>query len=113
MELNELLTFIEKQKDLLQSQYKNVEESKMTLAMTVKLSEEVGELSQEILGNLSLVRKEKLNRHNPETLSDEFADVLITTLILAKKMNVDVKKALESKIDKLDKRNGLEKDWWR
>lgn len=113
MELNELLTFIGKQKDLLQSQYKNVEESKMTLAMTVKLSEEVGELSQEILGNLSLVRKEKLNKHNLETLSDEFADVLITTLILAKKMNVNVAKALEAKIDKLDKRNGLEKDWWR
>ena len=39
-----------------------------------------------------------------ENLPDEFADVLITTLLLAQEMNVDIEKALEDKIKKIDKR---------
>lgn len=114
MELQDLLTFIEKQKDVVRKHYNNItDQEKFILAASVKLSEELGELSQEILGSLSLLRKEKLEKHNQETLENEFADVLITTLILAKSMNIDIKKALENKIDKISERNGLKKDWWK
>ena len=114
MELQDLLLFIEKQKDVVRKQYNNIaDQEKFILAASLKLSEELGELSQEILGSLSLLRKEKLEKHSQKTLENEFADVLITTLILAKSMNIDIKKALENKVDKINERNGLEKNWWR
>lgn len=49
-------------------------------------------------------RKQKLDNHNKDNLSEEFADVIITTLLLAKAMNVDIEKALERKIEKVNKR---------
>ena len=49
-------------------------------------------------------RKQKLDNHNKDNLSGEFADVIITTLLLAKAMNVDIEKALERKIEKVSKR---------
>ena len=94
MELQDLLKFIQKQQLLLKEQYNNIDHEKMLLAMTVKLSEELGELCQEVLGSLKLQRKTKLNNHNSQTLKEEFADVLITTLILANAMKIDTAKAL-------------------
>ncbi len=77
----------------------------MILAKTVKCSEEFGELCNEILKNSSLQRKDKLETVKREDLEAEFADVILTTLLLAKSMNVDVEKALNQKIDMIKKRN--------
>jgi len=64
----------------------------------------LGELCDEILAHNSMQRKQKLDNHNKDNLSEEFADVIITTLLLAKAMNVDIEKALERKIEKVNKR---------
>jgi len=45
-----------------------------------------------------------LDDRDKESLSEEFADVVITTLLLAKAMNVDVEKALEKKAEKINER---------
>jgi len=37
-------------------------------------------------------------------LPEEFADIIITTLLLAKTMNVDVEKALGKKIEEISRR---------
>jgi NTP pyrophosphatase (non-canonical NTP hydrolase) len=78
----------------------------MVLARTIKLTEELGELCQEVLAHCSLQRKQKLEDYSKESLSEEFADVLITALLLAKSMDVNVEKALEEKIQKINKRLG-------
>jgi len=49
-------------------------------------------------------RQEKLDNHDKNNLPNEFADVIITTLLLAKSMDVDIKKALINKIEKINKR---------
>ncbi len=49
-------------------------------------------------------RKQKLKNLDKENLHGEFADVIITTLLLAKAMNIDIEKALEKKIEKINKR---------
>ena len=74
------------------------------LARTVKLGEEFGELCEEVLAFNSLQRRQKLDNHDEESLREEFADVIITALLLAKSMNVNIETALEKKMQKLNQR---------
>jgi len=106
MEFRDLLRFIEIQDGRLKRYYSDLEQERVVLARTIKLTEELGELCQEVLAHCSLQRKQKLEDYNKEKLPEEFADVLITALLLAKSMNVDVEKALEKKIQKINKRLG-------
>ncbi len=105
MELKDVLHFIEMQDERSKRHYNNLDEEKVILARTIKLTEELGELCQEVLAHYSLQREQKLNVSNEKKLSEEFADVLITTLLLAKSMDVSVEKALENKIEKICKRS--------
>lgn len=73
-------------------------------AHAVKLSEEVGELAEQLLGAFGYQRSEKQRRFTKEALGSECADVIITTLLLAKTMNIDVEQALQKKIKKIDER---------
>lgn len=105
MDLKELLQFIDKQdKKLINSYESTHDKEKRVLARSVKLAEEVGELCSEALSYNKNQRKEKMDKHNDESLGDEIADTLITTLLLAKTMDVNVVKALENKIKKIDER---------
>jgi NTP pyrophosphatase (non-canonical NTP hydrolase) len=105
MEFKELLKFIEIEDERLQKYYGGYgDQEKRILARTVKLTEELGELCDEVLAFNSLQRKEKLDNHDKENLPQEFADVIIVTLLLAKAMNVDIEKALEKAIEKVNKR---------
>jgi len=105
MELKELLKFIEIEDERLKKYYGSyTDQEKRILARAVKLTEELGELSEEVLFYNSFQRKQKSENHNEENLPEEFADIIITTLLLAKAMNVDIEKALEKKINKINKR---------
>ena len=81
--------------------------TKRILAQTIKLSEEMGELSSEILWHTGFVRQEKMARYSPETLKDEFADVIIVAIRLAKLMDIDIESALVQKMEKIKKRSDL------
>lgn len=74
---------------------------KDVLAKTVKLSEEVGELSNDILGHLSLQRKSKLDALDKKNIYEEFADVIIACFALAITMRVDMNRALKDKLNKI------------
>lgn len=104
MQINELLQFINLENERLNSRFPTLQGRERILARAVKLNEEVGELCSEVLASSGDQRKEKLANHNAHTLQAEFADVVITTLLLAKSMNVDVPKALEEKIEEINKR---------
>lgn len=71
------------------------------LVKTVKLSEEVGELSNDILATLSLQRKSKLNAFSKQNMYEEFADVLLAVMTLANVMRVDLERAFSGKLDKI------------
>ncbi len=105
MELKDLLKFIEIEDERLKKYYGGYgDQEKRILAGTVKLTEELGELCDEVLAYNSLQRKQKLDNHDKENLPEEFADVLITALLLAKAMDVDIEKALEKKVEKVNNR---------
>jgi len=101
----ELLSWVKSENIRLKKHFGEVDPEKMaTYSRTIKLVEEVGELCNEVLAHKSMQRNEKLKNHNQESLEHELADVIITTLILAEEMNIDIEKALESKIEKIKSR---------
>ncbi len=105
MELKELLKFIENEDARLKKYYGYTDQEKRILARTVKLSEELGELCEEVLSHSSIQRKEKLDGRDDKNLQEEFADVIFTTLLLAKAMNVNIEAAMEKKIEKVNNRD--------
>ncbi|MBR9680159.1 MAG: hypothetical protein GOU99_03865 [Candidatus Altiarchaeota archaeon] len=105
MQIQELFEFIKKENKRLQKRYEGkLNNNNLVLAHTVKLTEELGELCEEVLAHVNLQRQDKLDAKNDATIRDEFADVLIATLILADSMGVNIEKALIDKMARIDER---------
>ena len=104
IEMEELLEFIKTEHNRLMKFYNFQDKTQITYPMTLKVMEEVGELSQAILHTNSLQRKEKLEKKDIK-LGEEFADVLFTTLLLAENFNIDIKSELKNKIEIIKNRN--------
>jgi NTP pyrophosphatase (non-canonical NTP hydrolase) len=81
------------------------EKEKEILTITVKLNEEVGELCNDILGILKLQRRAKLEKFDKRNIYQEFADIIITTIQLAQVTGVDIERALQDKLKKIEERS--------
>ncbi|MDD2657602.1 MAG: MazG-like family protein [Candidatus Pacebacteria bacterium] len=102
MTMEEFQKFIDEQSALLRNTvHASQTEREIILGRTVKISEEFGELSDEVLASLGDQRTGKMDGRSTESLADEFADVVITTFLLAKSMDVDVMQALAHKVEKI------------
>lgn len=99
--MKDLLDFINEESERFNKHYNYSDKQKEILARTVKVAEELGELCSDILSFNSLQLKRKLDKFDKENLPDEFADVIIVTLLLAKSMDIDIRKALEDKMEKV------------
>lgn len=77
---------------------------KEILTKTIKLNEEVGELCNDILSILKLQRKSKLDKFDKRNIYEEFADVIITAIQLANSANVDIERAINDKLKKIEAR---------
>jgi NTP pyrophosphatase (non-canonical NTP hydrolase) len=75
------------------------------LTQAAKLAEEVGELQAEVLGHAGYQRTTKDQRFTTESMSSELADVMICVAILASSHDIDLGKALASKIETIDARH--------
>ncbi len=104
MKFDELLDAVDYFDKSLQKYYSHDTPREDMFSRAIKLNEEVGELCSEVLSFSGQQRTIKLEEASEETLNGEFADVIITTLLLAKNMNVDIKSALRNKIEKITKR---------
>jgi len=85
----------------------DITEKEKILASCVKVSEEIGELSWEVLKSVWRARKEKLDNFSEESLMWEFADSILFILVLAEQMWIDINKALEMKLKKIENRGGV------
>ena len=100
-----LLKFIDEEEEKIQKKFGDrIDKEKRIMIQNLKLTEEVGEFTNEVLLNLSFARDEKINNLDKSNLANEFADVIITSLICAKTLDIDIDKALENKIEKIKKR---------
>jgi NTP pyrophosphatase (non-canonical NTP hydrolase) len=96
--------------DRIKPQYKlYTPAEKEILTRTVKLNEEVGELCNDILSILKLQRRSKLLKFDKRNMYEEFADVIITAIQLATAAGVDVERATDDKLKKIEERY-LKKD---
>ncbi|MBP7740879.1 hypothetical protein KA089_01715 [Candidatus Woesebacteria bacterium] len=67
-------------------------------ARTMKIMEELGELSDEILTSMNLQRNTKIAKFSRENVEDEFADVLGSLVLLGIELDIDVEKVMRKKI---------------
>lgn len=67
-------------------------------ARTMKVMEELGELSDEILTSMNLSRDSKIAEFSRENVEDEFADVLACVISLAIELDIDVEEVIRRKI---------------
>lgn len=102
MDFDELNDFADWESRRLADYYKKTNEE-MVFPTAIKLSEEVGELMDEVLKHSGIQRKEKMESKDVAIgkIAEEFADVVLVATLLAKRLGVDVAHAIEAKIDKV------------
>lgn len=104
MDLREFDAFIKKEDLRLRKKYGNPSKRIRLLSRTVKLLEEGGEFANAIMLSMQDTRKEKLSKYKERHLEEEFADVVITSALIAKTPGLDIEKAVAAKVKKIDKR---------
>lgn len=75
-----------------------LDKQQRVFARTLKLTEEMGELADEILTSMQLQRSSKVSNFSQENLEDEFADVLACVVLMGIELDIDVVKVMERKI---------------
>ena len=105
MTLTQLRKFISKEhKRMVEKWSKGQDQKQRTLYRTIKLSEEVGEVCEEILSFSCQQRKQKIRKKNNQALAEELADVIIVALLLSENLELDIWQAIDKKIEKINKR---------
>ncbi len=99
--MQEIKKYVEKEHKRLLKHY-GLSEKDIRYPMAIKIGEEVGELFEEILRLGKLQRKEKLEQDT--NIGEEFADVILATMILAQNCGIDVEKSIHKKMEKIKKR---------
>lgn len=105
MDLKELQKFATEENNRLNGHYGLGDEHVKMLAHMTKVTEEVGELAEEVLMHLHLQRANKLANHPKENLEKEVADVIYTTAILASNLGVDLDKLMTTRIEEIKQRS--------
>ena len=105
MEFKEINSFVDGEIKRLEKYYDLKDDEELTLAMALKIGEELGELFNEVLAHKGYQRKSKLDKVDKKEIEDEFADVILTTFILVRRFNIDLGSALKDKIGKIQGRN--------
>jgi len=104
MNFDEIEIFIRDQNKLLAKMFPVGDDQSRVFRQFMKMSEEVGELADAILKKNNLQRSDKYNDSDDNEIAYELADVLITVMLLADTLDIDVKKALTDKIAKIKAR---------
>ena len=99
MEIKEINQFIEEEISRLEKYFNHKDNNELTMAMGFKVIEELGELFSELLTYKGYGRKEKVV--NKDEIKKEFADILFTILIMAKRFDVDIEDAIKLKMDEI------------
>ncbi len=83
---------------LLNAQWPLDSANERLFARMLKLTEEVGELSNEVLTKMGLQRQAKIDAFEELHLEDELADVIGSALLLAVELDIDIATIMKRKI---------------
>jgi NTP pyrophosphatase (non-canonical NTP hydrolase) len=106
MQTMQLLQLIDQLHDQFALQW--IDPEKELLYRHLKLTEEVGELSNDIMSYLWHQRKEKLDEFELDNLGHEVVDVILAALLVGKMTWVDLQQAFDYKINKVKTRFNLQ-----
>lgn len=81
-----------------------------TFTRMMKLFEELGELSDEILSSMNLQRSQKVENYSHQNMEDELADVFASLFLLAIELDVNVEEILKRKIAFTKERFGISEE---
>lgn len=109
MEIEELVAEYQKISNFLNERWPLKDKQQQIFARTMKIVEELGELSDEILTSMNLARDSKIAKFSQENMEDEFADVLGSLILLAIELEIDVAQVMRKKIDFTRDRFGMNK----
>jgi len=73
-------------------------------ARTMKVVEELGELSDELLTSMNIQRNSKIAKFSHQNVEDEFADVLGSLVLLSLELDIDIEEVVKRKISYTHKR---------
>lgn len=104
MTLQELIAQYQELTKAINQQWPLEDDKARVFARVLKLTEELGELSDEILTSMNLQRQAKVAQFDTQNLTDEFADVLACVLSLGIELKIDIEAAITRKIDYTQKR---------
>jgi len=104
MEIERLLAFVARENRRLRETHSTLEEGNATLVQAIKLNEELGEFCDSVLAYHALQRDGRPEEFEAAKLENEFADVLVATLLLADSLDIDVETALERKVELVERR---------
>ncbi len=102
--MDSVLLFIKKVHNYFVDKENNMDSEKHTLLRSMKLSEEVWELNEQILLHYWYWRKWKNEKYSQENLEWELADVIFSTLMIAESLDIDMNSAMNKKIKLLKNR---------
>ncbi len=98
MQIKALIAKYQEIADFLNKHWPLKDKSQRVFARTMKVVEELGELSDEILTSMNLQRNSKIAKFSRENLEDEFADVMGSLILLSVELGIDVEKVMQKKI---------------
>jgi NTP pyrophosphatase (non-canonical NTP hydrolase) len=99
MTVQNLVDQYKKVSDFLNEKWPLKDHDQRVFARTMKIVEELGELSDEILTSMNLQRDTKIEKFSRQNVEDEFADVLGSLILLGIEMDIDIEKVIQRKID--------------
>ena len=98
MQLDKIIDEYKKISQFLNTRWPLKDEKQRIFARTMKIVEELGELSDEILTSMNLQRNSKIANFSRENLEDEFADVMGSLILFGIELNIDIGQVVERKI---------------
>ncbi|NCN03892.1 MAG: hypothetical protein GW942_02360 [Candidatus Pacebacteria bacterium] len=99
MTVQNLVDQYKKVSDFLNEKWPLKDHDQRVFARTMKIVEELGELSDEILTSMNLQRDTKIEKFSRQNVEDEYADVLGSLILLGIEMDIDIEKVIQRKID--------------
>lgn len=108
MKLEELIAEYKEISSTLNTKWPLRDQDHRTFARIMKIVEELGELSDEILTSMNLQRNSKIARFSHQNVEDEFADVVGSLILLGVELNIDIEDAMRRKIVLTRERFGMD-----
>jgi len=104
MKVKDLIGEYKKISEFLNIRWPLKNKEQRTFARTMKIMEELGELSDEILTSMNLQRNTKIAKFSYQNVEDEFADVMGSLILLGIELNIDIEAIMKRKISFTKKR---------